>query len=111
MIIVDVLRSIWRWLLVALALAIAAFLFIHFLWPKTPPFVTLPGGQTINMDTKGFTDGVKQVLKKVEEQNRKINSLESTIRQEQSHLTEEKIPEALKETDIRKSVQRMVDAW
>lgn len=107
----DLLKAIYKPLIVILLIAVAGFLFIHFLWPKTPTSVTLPGGTVIPLDTKGFTDSVKQILKKVDENGRKVNDLESAVRQLQTHTVEKEIPEALKETNVRASVERMKAAW
>jgi len=104
------IKSIYKPLIIILLITVAGFLFIHFLWPKTPS-VTLPGGTVIPLDTKGFTDSVKQILKKVDENGKKVNNLESAVRQLQTHTVEQEIPQALKETNIRASVERIKAAW
>lgn len=106
---INFLHSIRQWLELALVVAVAGFLFIHFLWPK--PQVTLPGGQVIKLDTKSFNSAVQDINKKMTEQSKKVNDLESAVRQQQSHTVEQDIPIALRETDIRKSVARMKEAW
>ena len=106
----NFLHSIRQWLVLALVVAVAIMLFIHF-GLKAPGSVTLPGGQVINMDTSSFKASVNQILKKVEDQGKKVNDLESTIRQQQTHTIEHDIPEALKEIDMAKSVARMKEAW
>ncbi len=108
---INFLHSIRQWLEIALIIAIAGFLFIHFLLPKTPRTVTLPGGQVINLDTKSFNASVKQILKKVDDQGKKVNDMESQIRQQQIHTVEQEIPAALKETSIARSVATMKEAW
>jgi predicted DNA-binding antitoxin AbrB/MazE fold protein len=107
---INFLHSIRQWLELALVIAVAGFLFIHFVL-KPPQTVTLPGGQVINMDTKSFENGVKKILRKVDEQSKKINDLESTIRQIQTQTVTHDIPEAMAEKDIRKSIERMKAAW
>ena len=108
--IINFLHSIRQWIEIALVIAIAGFLFIHFIL-KPSSTVTLPGGQVINMDTSSFKASVNQILRKVEDQGKKVNELESTIRQRQAHTVEQDIPEALKEKDIVRSVARMKEAW
>ena len=102
------LQSIFKWLVLAALVAGAGFLFIHFLWPK--PQVTLPGGQVINLDTKSFNSAVQQMLKKQDENGKKVNDLESEIRRLQGQVGVD-TSAALRETDIRKSVERMRAAW
>ena len=63
------------------------------------------------MDTTSFNNAVKNILKKVDDQSKKINDLESTVRQLQSHTIEHDIPEALAEKNIDKSVNRMKGNW
>ena len=104
------LNSLRRWIQIALVVAVAAFLFIHFVL-KPSPEIKLPTGQTIKLDTSSFNKAVNQILKKQNEQGKKLNDLESSIRQQQSHLVEEEIPSALKQKDIRKSVEIMLNAW
>ena len=102
------LQSIFKWLVLAALVAGAGFLFIHFLYPK--PQVTLPGGQVINLDTKSFNSAVNSILQKQNENGKKVNDLESEIRRLQGQVGTD-IPVALRETDIRKSVERMRAAW
>jgi hypothetical protein len=104
------IRSIWKPILVLFVIAGVGFLFIHFVL-KPPSTITLPGGQVINMDTTSFNNAVKNILKKVDDQSKKINDLESEVRKQHSQVIEHDIPEALKETDITKSIQRMKNAW
>jgi hypothetical protein len=106
----DLLHSLRKWFELALVITIAGFLFIHFVL-KPSSTITLPGGQVINLDTSSFNNSVKQMLKKQDETNKKVNDLESTIRQLQSTAIGHDIPMALKETDIRKSVGGMLNAW
>jgi predicted DNA-binding antitoxin AbrB/MazE fold protein len=107
---IKMIQSLRQWIELALVIAVAGFLFIHFVL-KPPQAVTLPGGQVINMDTKSFENSVNKILKKVDEQNKKINDLESTIRQLQAQTITRDIPEAMAEKDIQKSLERMKAAW
>ncbi len=104
------LHSIRQWLVLALVVAVAVMLFIHF-GLRAPGSVTLPGGQVVGMDTASFKASVNQILKKVEAQDNKVNELESVIRQTNTQVIEREIPVALKETDVVKSVARMKEAW
>ena len=106
----SLLQSIWKWLILLLVIACAGFLFIHFLWPNKPQ-VTLPGGQVINLDTRSFNNSVQQMNRQMADQGKKVNDLESTIRQLQSQIINQGIPGALKETNITASVDRMKAAW
>lgn len=96
---------------VVIAIIISGIIFaaIHF-WP-IPRQVTLPGGQVINLDTKSFNNSVQQILKKVDDQNKQVNNLESAVRQLQTHTVTQEIPAALKETSIARSVATMKGAW
>lgn len=108
----TLLQSIWKWLILALVIACAGFLFIHFLWPRPPIIVPLPNGGSVNLsDNKAYNNSVQQIDKKITEQGKQINILESTVRKYQSHLIDQDIPVALKETNIRKSIDRMKEAW
>jgi hypothetical protein len=104
------LQPIRQWIEMALVIGIAIFLIVHFVL-KPSSIVTLPGGQVISTDTKSFNAAVKKILNNVEEQGKKVNELESTVRQQQTHTIEQDIPEALKEKDIVRSVARMKEAW
>jgi cell shape-determining protein MreC len=104
------LHSIRQWLEVALVVAIAIFLLFHFVLNKTPS-VTLPGGQVINMDTKSFNNAVKDIQQKITDQNKKMNDLESTIRQKNTEVVTKEIPAALAEKNITVSVNTMLAAW
>lgn len=104
------LHSIRQWFVLALVITIAGFLFIHFVL-KPSSTITLPGGQVINLDSSSFKKSVDQILKKVDDQNKQINSLESSIRKLQNQTIQQDIPGALKETDIRRSVEKMKSSW
>jgi hypothetical protein len=103
------LHKIRQWLEIALVILIAAFLVYHFIL-KPSPTITLPGGQVINMDTTSFNNAVKQMLKKQQESNQKVDDLRGEIFQLQNSM-QMAIQQASKETDIRKSVQGMLDSW
>ena len=107
----SILLALWKPAAVILVIAVLAFLFIHYFLKPTPPVVTLPGGQVINLDTKSFNNSVNQINKKIDEQGKKVNDLESTIRQQQNTFVEKQIPAALKETSIARSVASMKEAW
>jgi predicted DNA-binding antitoxin AbrB/MazE fold protein len=106
----DLLHSLRKWFELALVITIAGFLFIHFVL-KPSSTITLPGGQVINVDTTSFNNAIKNILKKVDDQSKKINDLESEVRKQHSQVIEHDIPEALKETNITKSIQRMRASW
>jgi hypothetical protein len=108
--IMNLLHSLRQWFEIALVVAIAGFLFIHFVL-SPPKSITLPGGQVINLDTKSFNASVKEMLKKQDENGKKVNDLESQVRILQNDLSGKAIPTALKETNIRASVERMKAAW
>ena len=107
---IALLHKIRQWLEIGLVILIVGFLVYHFIL-KSSPTITLPGGQVINMDTTSFNNAVKNILKKVDDQSKKINDLESEVRKQHSQVIEHDIPEALKETNISKSVARMKAAW
>jgi len=87
-------------------------LVVYFIFFRPSKIVTLPGGQTVKiLDNSSFLKSIDQKLKKLDDLNKKVNDLESLIRQQNQGMIEREIPEAMKETDIRKSVDRMRDAW
>jgi hypothetical protein len=87
-------------------------LIVYFIFFRPPKVVTLPGGETVKiLDNSSFLKSIEQKLKGLDDLNKKVNDLESLIRQQNQRITEQEIPQALKETDIRKSVDRMRGAW
>jgi cell shape-determining protein MreC len=105
------LHKIRQWLEIALVIALAVFVYIHFIVNKNPASVTLPGGQVINMDTKSFTNAVNAINKQIADQSKQINNLESTIRQLNTQAITHDIPAALAEKDVKVSVNTMLGAW
>jgi len=87
-------------------------LVVYFIFFRPSKIVTLPGGETVRiLDNSSFLKSIEQKLKGLDDLNKKVNNLESLIRQQQSHTIENDIPEALKEKDIVRSMQRMKEAW
>lgn len=105
------LTKLRQWVEIAIVIAIGLFLLFHFIISPKIPTVNFPGMPSVKVDTKEFQQGIQKVLKHIEDQNKQINNLESQIRQLQSKTTSEDIPHALSETDIRKSMNRMKEAW
>lgn len=94
-----------------MVIAIAGLLVWHFVIKPQVPAFSLPGMPSIKVDTKEFQQGINKVLSKIQDQNKQINDLESQIRILQNKTTSEVIPQALAEKDVRKSVNRMQEAW
>ena len=105
------MTKIRQWAEIIIVIAIAGLLLWHFVIKPQVPTFALPGMPSIKVDTKEFKDGIQKVLKHIETQNKQINDLESQIRQLQNKTSTETIPEALKETDVKKSVKRLREAW
>ncbi len=108
---IDLLHSLRKWIEFALVIGVI-LLVVYFIFFRPPRVVTLPGGERVKiLDNSSFLKSIEQKLKKLDDLNQKINDLESVIRQQNQGMVEREIPEAMKETDIRKSVDRMKDAW
>jgi len=87
-------------------------LVVYFIFFRPSKVVTLPGGETVRiLDNSSFLKSIEQKLKGLDDLNKKVNNLESLIRQQNQKMAEQEIPQALKETDIRRSAERMRDAW
>ena len=87
-------------------------LVVYFIFFRPSKVVTLPGGETVRiLDNSSFLKSIEQKLKGLDDLNKKVNDLESLIRQQNQKMAEQEIPQALHETDIRKSVEIMQGAW
>lgn len=105
------LTKLRQWVELAVVIAIGLFLLFHFvISPKVPTF-TLPGMPATKIDTREFQQGLQKILKGMEEQNKQINVLESEVRQLQNKTVSQDIPQALKETDVRRSMERLKEVW
>jgi len=107
----NFLHALRKWIEFALVVGVI-LLVVYYIFFRPPHIVTLPGGETVKiLDNSSFLKSIEQKLKKLDDLNQKINDLESVIRQQNQGIVEREIPEAMKETDIRNSVERMRDAW
>jgi len=103
-------HSIRRWLELAAVIFIVGFLLYHFVFKPSSPIIPTSFGP-INVDTSAFKKSVDQLLQKQADTTKKLTDLEAAIKQQQTTTVQTEIPQALKETDIDKSVERMKDAW
>ena len=84
----------------------------YYIFFRPPKVITLPGGEKVKiLDNSSFLKSIEQKLKGLDDLNKKVNDLESLIRQQNQKMAEQEIPQALKETDVRRSVETMREAW
>jgi hypothetical protein len=102
------LQEIRRWFEVLLVIFVAGLL-IWFIFFRPPTNITLPSGASIK--ASDLQKQTNTLLGEIKKQNKRINDLESQVRQQQNKTVEKDIPEALQETDAEKSMQRMKDHW
>lgn len=107
-----------KWILIAAAAAALLLLvgsltgasqaLLKAVWPSWGS-VKLPSGEVVTPDQMKSMETT--ILGKIKESNQKLNDLESAVRRRNTEIVDRRIPEALAEKEIRKSVERMVAAW